>query len=85
MLSLNNNEYCNQRMLSWRIVYIAKGCKGRFIAGDFQVIATQQDLSCLGAPLNYRLLRDFHEYYSGQKIAPVLTIFVGGNNEASNY
>lgn len=24
-------------------------------------------------------------YYSGEKLAPVLTIFIGGNHEASNY
>jgi len=24
-------------------------------------------------------------YYSGEKTAPVLTIFIGGNHEASNY
>jgi lariat debranching enzyme len=24
-------------------------------------------------------------YYSGEKKAPVLTIFIGGNHEASNY
>jgi len=27
----------------------------------------------------------YFRYYSGEKIAPVLTIFVGGNHEASNY
>ena len=25
------------------------------------------------------------QYYSGEKVAPVLTIFIGGNHEASNY
>ena len=24
-------------------------------------------------------------YYSGEKTAPVLTVFIGGNHEASNY
>lgn len=24
-------------------------------------------------------------YYSGERVAPVLTIFIGGNHEASNY
>jgi lariat debranching enzyme len=28
---------------------------------------------------------DFHEYYSGSRTAPYLTIFVGGNHEASNH
>lgn len=27
----------------------------------------------------------FHRYYSGEKVAPILTIFIGGNHEASNY
>lgn len=27
----------------------------------------------------------FFRYYSGEKVAPVLTIFIGGNHEASNY
>lgn len=28
---------------------------------------------------------DYHEYYSGQRLAPFLTIFCGGNHEASNH
>ena len=28
---------------------------------------------------------DFHEYYSGKRTAPYLTIFVGGNHEASSH
>lgn len=27
----------------------------------------------------------FFRYYSGEKLAPILTIFIGGNHEASNY
>ena len=27
----------------------------------------------------------FYKYYNGEAIAPVLTIFIGGNHEASNY
>lgn len=30
-------------------------------------------------------MHDFHEYYSGARTAPYLTIFIGGNHEASNY
>lgn len=33
----------------------------------------------------YRDIGDFHEYYSGARVAPILTIFVGGNHEASNH
>ncbi|KAG8527663.1 uncharacterized protein KY384_007816 [Bacidia gigantensis] len=36
-------------------------------------------------PLKYRALGDFHEYYSGKRIAPYLTLFVGGNHEASSH
>ena len=27
----------------------------------------------------------FYKYYSGEAIAPLLTVFIGGNHEASNY
>lgn len=27
----------------------------------------------------------FCRYYSGEKLAPILTILIGGNHEASNY
>ena len=30
-------------------------------------------------------MNDFYKYYSGELIAPYLTIFIGGNHEASNY
>lgn len=30
-------------------------------------------------------MQDFHEYYAGARTAPYLTIFIGGNHEASNY
>lgn len=30
-------------------------------------------------------MHDFHEYYSGIRTAPYLTLFIGGNHEASNY
>jgi lariat debranching enzyme len=36
-------------------------------------------------PAKYREMHDFHEYYSGTRKAPYLTIFVGGNHEAANY
>jgi len=36
-------------------------------------------------PAKYREMHDFHEYYSGARTAPYLTVFVGGNHEASNY
>lgn len=39
----------------------------------------------MSVPFKYRAIGDFHEYYSGVRKAPYLTIFVGGNHEASNY
>ncbi len=30
-------------------------------------------------------MNSFYKYYSGEKTAPVLTVFVGGNHEASNH
>jgi lariat debranching enzyme len=39
----------------------------------------------MSIPRRYRHLGDFHKYYSGQSRAPVLTIVIGGNHEASNY
>lgn len=36
-------------------------------------------------PAHYRKLGDFHQYYYGTKTAPYLTIFIGGNHEASNH
>ena len=39
----------------------------------------------MSCPPKYRALGDFHEYYSGARKAPMLTIFVGGNHEASSH
>jgi lariat debranching enzyme len=39
----------------------------------------------MSVPQRYRHLGDFHNYYSGQSHAPVLTIVIGGNHETSNY
>jgi lariat debranching enzyme len=39
----------------------------------------------MSVPQKYKEIGDFHEYYSGKKIAPYLTVFIGGNHEASNY
>jgi lariat debranching enzyme len=39
----------------------------------------------MSVPRVYRELGDFHKYYSGEVLAPILTIVIGGNHEASNY
>lgn len=55
------------------------------ICGDFQAIRNQTDLRNMNVPDKYKRLGDFHEYYSGVRTAPVLTIFIGGNHESSSY
>jgi len=55
------------------------------VCGDFQAFRTPADLLSFSAPAKYRRMGDFHEYYAGRKQAPVLTIVVGGNHEASNF
>lgn len=39
----------------------------------------------MSCPVKYRKIGDFHKYYSGVAKAPYLTIFVGGNHEASSH
>src|SRR5690606_32734417 len=39
----------------------------------------------MSVPPKYRKLGDFHRYYSGELKAPIPTLFIGGNHEASNY
>lgn len=53
--------------------------------GDFQAVRNGADLSTMNCPSKYKSIGTFHEYYSGKKVAPVLTIFVGGNHEAASY
>ncbi|KII89542.1 hypothetical protein PLICRDRAFT_175716 [Plicaturopsis crispa FD-325 SS-3] len=55
------------------------------ICGDFQAIRNHQDLQCMAVPQKYKQLGGFHKYYTGQTKAPILTIVIGGNHEASNY
>ena len=55
------------------------------ICGDFQAVRNQADLSTMACPPKYRAMNSFWRYYSGEKVAPVLTIFIGGNHEASNH
>ncbi|KAI4478674.1 hypothetical protein M0804_011702 [Polistes exclamans] len=53
--------------------------------GDFQSTRNLCDLKCMAVPDKYKDMCTFYKYYSGEKVAPVLTIFIGGNHEASNY
>lgn len=53
--------------------------------GDFQAVRNESDLCCMAVPPKYRHMETFYKYYCGEKKAPVLTIFIGGNHEASNH
>ncbi|SPQ97501.1 unnamed protein product (mitochondrion) [Plasmodiophora brassicae] len=55
------------------------------VCGDFQACRTPGDLQQMSCPEKYRDMHSFYKYYSGQRTAPVLTILIGGNHEASNY
>ena len=55
------------------------------VCGDFQAIRNEGDLATMACPSKYREMNTFYKYYSGEKKAPVLTIYIGGNHEASNY
>lgn len=55
------------------------------ICGDFQSVRNANDLESMAVPEKYREMCSFWKYYAGVKKAPVLTLFVGGNHEASNY
>lgn len=53
--------------------------------GDFQALRNTTDLETISVPQKYREMGSFYKYYAGLKTAPILTIFVGGNHEASSY
>ncbi|EAR87488.3 pyridine nucleotide-disulfide oxidoreductase family protein (macronuclear) [Tetrahymena thermophila SB210] len=53
--------------------------------GDFQAIRNKADMYSMKCKEKYLEIGNFHEYYTGAKKAPYLTIFVGGNHEASNH
>lgn len=55
------------------------------ICGDFQAVRNSHDLDCMAVPDKYKKLGSFYKYYSGEMVAPIPTVFIGGNHEASNY
>ncbi|KAI9452676.1 lariat debranching enzyme, C-terminal domain-containing protein [Russula earlei] len=55
------------------------------ICGDFEAIRDSHDLKTMAVPEKYRHMGDFHKYYTGQATAPLLTLVIGGNHEASNH
>ncbi|CAH8460505.1 unnamed protein product [Heterobilharzia americana] len=53
--------------------------------GDFQSVRNPGDLTTMSVPSKYYRMGDFWRYYAEENRAPVLTLFVGGNHEASGY
>ncbi|CAD8052536.1 unnamed protein product [Paramecium sonneborni] len=55
------------------------------VSGDVQTIRNKHDMYNMACPQKYLEMGSFYKYYTGEKVAPCLTIFIGGNHEASNY
>ena len=55
------------------------------ISGDFQAVRNPRDFSGMSVPAKFRKLNTFYKYYSGEAVAPYLTLCIGGNHEASDY
>ncbi len=53
--------------------------------GDFQATRNLADLQCMAVPDKYKEMGTFWKYYSGELTAPILTLVIGGNHEASNH
>ncbi|KAF2996653.1 hypothetical protein E8E13_003579 [Curvularia kusanoi] len=86
-------EGCGHGVLHEIYASVAKSCELKgwpdvdllIIGGDFQAVRNASDLKAVSMPSKYYAMHDFHEYYAGTRTAPYLTIFIGGNHEASNY
>ncbi|RDL37266.1 Metallo-dependent phosphatase [Venustampulla echinocandica] len=86
-------EGCGHGTLDAIYASVSKACEVRgwdgvdllIIGGDFQAVRNASDLTIMSCPVKYREIGDFHKYYSGASEAPCLTIFVGGNHEASSH
>lgn len=53
------------------------------MCGDIQACRNPADMLGMSIPQKYRRMGDFHKYHNGTKKAPILTLVVGGNHEAS--
>ncbi|KAL3307764.1 lariat debranching enzyme, partial [Cichlidogyrus casuarinus] len=64
-----------------------KGFKVELVlcCGDTQTVRNPTDLNSMSVPPKYYEMGDFYKYYSGELVAPIPTVFVGGNHEASSY
>jgi len=55
------------------------------ICGDFQACRNFEDIASMAVPDKWKRIADFYRYYNGELTAPIPTIFIGGNHEASNH
>ncbi|KAK6506448.1 hypothetical protein TWF506_011358 [Arthrobotrys conoides] len=83
---------CGHGMLDQIYATIEQACRIHsykvdllIICGDFQAVRNSRDLLSMAVPPKYRHMGDFYKYYNGSKVAPIPTLFVGGNHEASSH
>ena len=77
-------QFCQRVVVRWeRRLYIMFNWDAVEIEIFFKTVLA--DLKCLACPPKYRAMQQFWKYYKGQKRAPLLTIVIGGNHEASNH
>ncbi len=55
------------------------------VCGDYQAMRDERDLADMACPAKYRRMGDFVAYYSGAALAPMPSVFIGGNHEASGH
>ena len=51
------------------------------IVAAVQAVRNLDDLECMSVPDKYKELGTFYKFYSGEKTAPIPTLFIGGNHE----
>ena len=51
--------------------------------GDFQAARDERDVAALACPPKHHAMMEFYKYYGGSARAPLLTLFIGGNHEAT--
>ena len=87
-------KVANRWMCSWgaRCNLLGTGIKDGtcsvdliLVCGDFQAVRCASDLDHMVCPAKFKKIGDFADYHSGKKLAPVPTLFIGGNHEASNF
>jgi lariat debranching enzyme len=53
--------------------------------GDFEALRDHGDLLSMACPPKYRHMGAFYQYYTGERVAPVPTLFIAGNHEGAHY